>query len=277
MKNKLAPIFGLSAVLLSGYASAQDFHVSDSFGLRTALADAAVNREDNTIYLAPGTYKTTADFGGTFKYSELGGAQDLTIYGVDRDSVILDGDGFSDVLDIAGSSTDRVTLENITIQNGLRGVSFSGAIGIVKNSVVQNNTLAVYPNGAGIYASYRLILESTLVKGNHLIFGSSSRGAGVYSSRSLTMKDTEISGNQITGVGANYYGAGLYTLGYLESDSSVVMDNTITTSGEFADAQGGGIFAYEGVDLWNTVVSGNKIVLYSNQWAFNIPQVRTAI
>ncbi len=262
MKNTFSSIVGLSALLLSGHTLAQDFYASDSLEFRTALFDASNTNESNTIYLAAGVYKTTDDFGGTF-ISPTAYKFNLIIRGEDRDSTVLDGDGLHDVLIIENSrkGVTSTTLENLTIQNGLRGVNFESMVtGIVKNSVIQNNSLTSSSYGAGIEARDNLVLESTLIRNNSISRQYDSRGAGVYASGDITMTDSEISGNEIVSDGL-MLGAGLYSQKSIESYSSIIKDNRLVSSeGDVGTGLGGGVYATTGASLWDTEVSGNKMV-----------------
>lgn len=89
----LRTVLLIAICLLPNIVLAQTFNVSTTAQLRTALENATVNGEDDVIILEAGTYKTTDDGLGTFKFSDTE-AHNLTIKakdGLTANDVILDG------------------------------------------------------------------------------------------------------------------------------------------------------------------------------------------
>lgn len=107
--NKI--LFYLIAISLT--LSAQTFNVSTTPELRTALTTAATNGQDDTIILADGTYKTTDDGQGTFKYLS-NEDNNLTLKGSSSANVILSGDHVEQIFNHNSTLDAPLKLENFS-------------------------------------------------------------------------------------------------------------------------------------------------------------------
>ena len=96
-------VIGVMAVFaLEQYSYAKEFAVTNTKEFRSALENAADNGEDDTISLAPGTYKPSDDGGGAFEFVDSE-SKNITIKaknGYEAKDVILDGEKKLRVLNI---------------------------------------------------------------------------------------------------------------------------------------------------------------------------------
>ena len=92
----------------------QTFNVSTTAEFRTALENAALNSQEDTIRLASGVYKTTDDGVGSFSFSDTE-EFNLTIQGASNALVILDGNNTDTVINLQNTKNITIKLKNITI------------------------------------------------------------------------------------------------------------------------------------------------------------------
>jgi pectin methylesterase-like acyl-CoA thioesterase len=189
--------------------------------------------EGGTIFIKPGTYKTTPFLNkGAGTLIQF---KSLTLKGDERDpsKVILDGKEIKRVLFIYLTGND-VTLEGLTIQNG--NVAASSGAGIfvqgngrliLKNCIIKNNKSRTGTGGGITNNGANLIVENTKLFGNRAdrggafsnlccgggttfvnceISGNQAReGGGLYSTGpSITLSDTRVTGNTATDRGGGY-------------------------------------------------------------------------
>ena len=260
MRSKLLPLLALATAWLPNYSFAQSFHVSSTSELRAALEDAALNGQDDTIYLAAGSYKTTDDGQGTFIFSDIE-TYDITLKGESSASVIIDGDASHNILKFSfGNKGATATVEDITVQNGLRGIEFDNTIGVIRNATVQNNTLTNAAAGAGV-KGLELHIESTVITNNHINDPDAPgqiHGAGIYAYDDLYITDSTISHNKLTHPTYSPAGAGLYTSKELKISNSEILSNTI--SAHYGRGTGSGIYSHGATTIEDTLVKGNTIV-----------------
>ncbi len=109
-------LFVFFALTISGWGA--EFYVSDPAQFQNALTQAQANGEDDTIYLAPGTYNVTA----TLTYEADDGDGSLTIQAQDPDNPpVLDGARDVNILwidndkdgDLRGDTSQVITIKNI--------------------------------------------------------------------------------------------------------------------------------------------------------------------
>lgn len=172
--------------------------------------------------------------------SELGIFDSLIIKGTtygNAESVILDGNGVTRHFRISGDND--LTLENMTLTNGMSGES-SGGGGSINNSrgdLVLNHTHVTNNVSSNV--------------GGGIAHG---RGTGVFGS--VTLNHSKVSGNSTTTSGfSNSMGGGLYVDGDLILNHSTVSNNsTVANLG-----QGGGVYVGDGdLTLNHSTVSNNS-------------------
>jgi parallel beta-helix repeat protein len=253
-----------SVCLTPGGAAAHTFCVTNASELQQALTDSSnggtYNGENNTVYIASGTYQTGA--GPFHSYSTA--PFELRIFGgyggVNCSSNVykasltkLSGHGATGVLSI-GSVNGFVLVENLTIENGESGLPGAG---------LQVNYL-IAPNAS-------VDVTSVIIQNNH----STVDAGALYVTASGT--ESDLLGNLIVNNSADgLYGAGYFT-GY--STDSVVANNTVArnTSAAASNPIGGlyiggssQCFVYTNV-FWNNTGVGlylgnSNAQLYDNDY-----------
>jgi len=169
------------ALVAQPVAFTAEFHVATAQEFQTALSTAAVNGEDDTIFLAAGIYK------GNFNFLTTA-AQALTIQtesGLKPGDVVLDGEAKGRVLNLdAGSANANFTLGTLVFRNG----SING-------------------NGGGLSARTRGIVSVSQCQFTRNS-SSSGGGGGIYiaNANSLAVTNNTIAGNW----GSNIWGGGLF-------------------------------------------------------------------
>jgi hypothetical protein len=220
---------------------------------------AAVSKATNndTIMVAAGVYTENLNI-----------YKDLTIIGASRESTVLDGNQAGRVL----ANTGQVTLQNLTIRNGLTTDIFGGGIYNVA-TLTLSNTLVISNSsnlGGGINNRGILLLQNSAVVNNT----SAASGGGIYNNHTepdpgvITITNSLIAGNEGNG------GGGVCNFkGDLTIIDSKISDNIASQSG----VGGGGIYAIQGtVVLSATTVHGNQAAaasgggIYINQAVFTI-------
>jgi len=266
-------------------ANAGDFHVTTAAGFQSALFEADENGQDDTIWLAAGTYT------GNFEYNPQDGMS-LTIKGepgTTAEDVILDGGGSGEVLYLSGSSGgDSVYIEGLTIQNGGESglfVSFENeSLDITLSEVVIQNNSNEY-RGGGIHlkllgdSDLNVWIWNSVIRHNQspgFTNGTQGRGGGIYAASVYGNNtiDLFIVNSLIYENEANWTGGGIDLMAAEVYDNNVtravLVNSTIT--GNVSDMHdtgydpGGGIrvAAYGGngalasLDLYNTIVYGNS-------------------
>lgn len=228
---------------------------------------AAVSKaaDSDTIIVATGVYTENLNI-----------SKDLTIIGADRDSTILNGNQAGRVL----ANTGQLTLQNLTIRNGLttdifgggiyniatltlsntRVVSNSSNLGgginnrgvlLLQNSTVVSNTSAGSAGGIYNYSSGVMTIASSLVTDNE-----GNSGGGLYNYfGSVTIADSTIRDNNATQPGVG--GGGIYAIGGTTILSATTVHNNETAAG------GGGIVINQAVfTITNSTISDNSAVSY---------------
>ncbi len=150
---------------------------------------------------------------------ELEITDSLTLTGLGRDVITIDGQDNSRVIDITDAAGD-VTIESLTITGGRSTLESEGGAGIRSQS-------------PGVLT----VGFSTIM--NNSTTGEGSAGAGIQTTAGdLVITNTLISGNQTNGVSAA--GGGVWTV----ANSVIILRSSFTDNGTFSDsAQGGGLYA----------------------------------
>jgi hypothetical protein len=246
--------------LLSSYTAAS---VS---ALVADINAANANGGANTITLAANTTfdltvrdNITNGLNGLPVISGKNGADNLTIIGngatIDRSSTA--GESFR-LFDVA--SGNSLTLENLTLQNGLAS---SGVIGGASGGAVFNQG-ALTLNGVSV--------QKNVAAGS--ILGSDATGGGIYSSGVLTLEGgTTVENNRAIGTtrfgapgnGGNGFGGGLYVAG----GTAALTNSTLS----FNRALGGGNNGDGGNGFGGALqVSGGTVSVRNSTLSFNTAQ-----
>ncbi len=121
------------------------FNVSTTPELRQALVDAASNGQDDVIVIADGTYKTTDDGLGSFRFIDTESNM-LTIKGSHQNNVTLSGENTDQILNLNSANTQtKFELISLSFINGSNsigaGVFISGSRSTtnINNCIFLNN------------------------------------------------------------------------------------------------------------------------------------------
>lgn len=218
----------LIPTLLTVSLLAQTFNVSTTPELRTALATAATNGEDDTIILADGTYKTTDDGGGTFAYFS-NEANSLTLQGSSSENVILDGDNTDLIINFNGVGVDsEIYISSISFIKGIGGIQTYESINIdncqvshvtngnpiyfregkylkITNSIISNNRNSGSYTSAGLYISSwgnSFEIDNTIFRDNN---GTNGAAINIYNVNVLNITNSVFENNIATGSGGAIY------------------------------------------------------------------------
>jgi predicted outer membrane repeat protein len=235
----------------SSLTQAATFNVSTTAELRAALSTAATNGDDDTINLADGTYKTTDDGGGTFKYVS-NEANSLTLQGSGADNVILSGDEQHQILNIKSTvSIGTVYLQKLSFINGNEQSGHGGAINSYFNIEMKEcNFTSNYAkeSGGGVYVGTYMLVQSSIFKNN------TSKSGGGFSSVGTEVIDSTFENNLAEGDYAK--GGGFDSNGDTVVSNSIFRNNTVSST--YSGTGGGGGFSASGT------VSVNDSKFYDN-------------
>lgn len=279
-----APVFFVvHAFIPPPLAKAATINVASSTQLSAALATAQANGEDDTIRIAQGNYP------GNFIYSsheakslviQGGWTTDFSSRTVQPANTVLDGQSQGTVLVISCDREINLTVEGLTIQNGLVRDQHGGGLFIsnyrneliepntttVRNCIVRNNrseNVNAGHDGGGIYlwTSTHVVVAQNTVYGNSTVCENENwyaRGGGIFidTTKFLYVYNNLIYGNQA----AN--GGGLWTYqncwNCLEAEQASIRANTIRDN--VATLNGGGLFAmqYGPTTFAGNILEGNS-------------------
>jgi len=215
--------------------------------LRAAVMKSNQIGGSNIIHVPDGIYLLTIPWNGLDEdyMGDLNIYQSLTITGQGAGRTIIDANQIDRAFNIESGGV--VVLSDVTIRNGGSEI-FGGGIYIegmltITHSVIEGN----HANwGGGIYVIGSLTLVGSIIRSNSALSG----GGGISSAGSATVRDSTLYGN-----GASF-GGGIDVEGEF-SPFLYVVDSTI--SGNYANADGGGIFSNFDTRtfIYNTTVVGN--------------------
>ena len=266
----------ITLATLSLYA--QTFNVSTTPELRTALNTAATNGEDDTIILADGTYKTTDDGNGTFKYVS-NEANKLTLKGSSSANVILSGDHVEQIFNHNSTEHAPLKLEKLTFVDGNNTSGDGGGVytdyiidvvdcnfsnnsanrhggGFFSSGSVKASNLLLLSNSSGIYISRSddSKIYNSIFKDNNTsdIDGSSSTIIFYLDNNYIDISKVNVSNfpknNIFSGV----------NLGFVDEANG---DYNLTVSSDLIDA---GTTVVDGITLPTTDLNGNARIAGAN-------------
>ncbi len=238
--------------------------------LREAIAAANLRPSPDQIQLERGVYLLTIP---TLRDSEndsvdeddnaigdLDIADDLVLIGKGAAATIIDGNQGDRVLEVL--STAKVTLEDLTIRNGLMsemggGLSNSGTLRLNRVHVVDNRAASAFRIGhaGGLFNNGTLTVTSSLFANNHAAGGEASYGEGgaMRNNGLLTLVNTLITDNTTSDDNDVGMGGGLYNTGTALLDNCTIRHNSTSASGE-----GGGIYNLGELTLTGCTLDANR-------------------
>ena len=253
---------------------------SNACSLRAAVQEANRLPGTQTIRVPAGSYvlsRTPADEAGPDPAAggDLDLLDEVIILGVDRATVIVDGNRLSRIFEVAPGVT--ADIQQMTIRNG--NDSGGGGIQVTSGSltlrrvIVQNNESSFKGGGIAVGGlDSKLHIRNSIIRSNRAPFFSGD-GGGIDASGRITIEDSRIIGNE-----AAFAGGGLRATGTVRVVRSTIANNRAsggtffsngggisavgldladsTVSGNFAEAQGGGVFATG--SIFNSTISRNR-------------------
>ncbi|MBW2072303.1 MAG: hypothetical protein JRI89_13750 [Deltaproteobacteria bacterium] len=266
MKNLTISCLLILVIFFANEALAANFNVSDVSGLRSALASAATNHEDDIISISAGHYHTG---GSPFVYNPSSDENfALTIKGNGAETTILDGDLLEGVMvintsSLADDSNCDIAVRAISFRNG-NNPSTNGRGGlyirtvngdiIVERCTFEGNT-GYY--GGGLYALALIAGNATV---QHNLFYDNyadNRGGGAYvrSGAGVALFTANVCMNNE----ADWAGGGVLCS---TTSGKAVMTNNVFLGNVSRDA-GGGARSY-----------GDEVVITNNSFVNNSASLR---
>jgi hypothetical protein len=215
---------------------------------------------------------------------ELAIASTVTIQGASAEQSVIDGNAVSRVIHVSGGPSVKLTLRDVTVQNGFGvntdgvGVVINGAAADLQRVIVQNNLSSdsgaciACTHGAGILDAGSLVMSDSIVRHNN----EAGAAAGIAVDGSAIIQRSTISNNTAE------YATGVYESGAsstLTLSDSTVSDNTAasgqagiridgaaaaptltfdTISGNTAAMPSGGLFTFVPVKVSGVILAGNS-------------------
>ncbi len=210
--------------------------------LREAIAAANLRPSPDQIQLDSGTYLLTiptlrdaendsVDEDGN-AIGDLDIADDLVLVGKGAAATIIDGNQGDRVLEVL--STAKVTVEDLTIRNGLMsemggGLSNSGTLLLNRVHVVDNRAASAFRigHGGGLFNDGTLTVTNSLLANNHAAGGEASYGEGgaIRNDGVMTMTQSTIQNNRVSDDNDYGIGGGIVNQGALHIERSTLTDN----------------------------------------------------
>ena len=259
MGKQLLKVFGVLVVLFFSYqlpAMGVVFTASTTDELKDYLIAAAINGEDDTVYILPGEYY------GQFVYFPADTEDhSLRLIGSGADQTFFSGNN-AFYLGVPGTNA-HVTIENITISNSTSGgaiagggVLFEGNASLtVTNCRFISNSAGLY-SGGGLYAKTNLgtiTIQGSLFENNRAL-----RGGGIFvSAPNVVLEGNNIINNELVGMGPEQgMGCGVYIDGGYWNCSVTVRNNLFLGNETSLLGQGGGLYI-NGFSMNTIILEGN--------------------
>ena len=238
--------------------------------LREAIAAANLRPSPDQIQLESGTYLLTIP---TLRDSEndsvdeddnaigdLDIADDLVLVGKGAAATIIDGNQGDRVLEVL--STAKVTVEDLTIRNGLMsemggGLSNSGTLLLNRVHLVDNRAASAFRigHGGGLFNDGILMVINSLLANNHAAGGEASYGEGgaIRNDGVMTITQSTIQNNSVSDDNDYGIGGGIVNQGTLQIERSTLTDNHTVRGpgGAIANRLGGRL------NVINSTISAN--------------------
>lgn len=268
--------------------------------LRAAIMVTNFYAGPHTITLPSGTYTLTRPgYDDGALVGDLDIAHDLTIQGAGSAATIIDGNGSvtQDRVFQVLPTAKNVTLNGITIRNGISMASTVGTIGggglyIEGTAQVQLSDVIVDgntgQNGGGIYANFSaqggsLDMQHVVVRNNTATAGGVGAGGGVFASLQSGTSRIDIQDSQLYGNTADGTGGGLFVEGPSAAQWSLqrsqIYSNTAASGGgignfiplmlsdsslhdNHASMDGGAIEAFDAYSITRTTLNANTAGRY---------------
>ena len=225
-----------------------DFSKGD-LSLREAIELSNANPLIDEIYFDAALAGGTITLAGT----ELAITNDLTIHGLGRDLLAVDGNDLSrvfNVSDASSSETKDVVISGLTIQGGNAGTTNGGGILNDEYLILNDSRLTANTgiSGGGLSNSSRALatIVDSIVSQNTT---SSGDGGGIYNQGTATVVDSTVNGNHAAGVGG-----GLKNRGTISIERSTISDNSATTG-----TGGGGVNNSRTATITGSTFSNNFV------------------
>lgn len=161
----------LKLLLASTLVHAAVSHVNTAQRLQSALTLAATNGEDDTIYLAAGTYRGNFNFNSTEDHDLLIEAEP----GTTNTAVVLDGNGTGRALNVAGTGMGRTLFKGISFlrNNGQSETASLRVVGGASRHIVveecrffMSNAALARGSGLEVEGGFSATILRTLIQGN---------------------------------------------------------------------------------------------------------------
>ena len=172
------PAMVLLLLALNSGANAEVFCVADGDALQDALLAAEANGEDDEIRLAGGATFISPGFTFDFRPEEdhdhilsggweSGQSDKCSTQVIDPESSVLDGEGQRPVMFMNSVNSGRITVQNLTIQNGF-STGASGGIRVANAGPVSVEGIIVRGNQSGEFDAALDVfsMDEVLVAGN---------------------------------------------------------------------------------------------------------------
>lgn len=221
--------------------------------LRAAVQETNALAGANVINLPSGMYTLTIpgdDFDAMM--GDLNITDALQILGESNTTTIVDGNDLDEIFDVRLGTGQEVTIADLTMQNGSRGISHStNNTKLYLNRVVIRNQQN-FISGGGIYNTGYLEVISSTIQENITGFS----GGGIYNEGVALIQASTIISNSAPydGLGGGIFNKGLFTV-----TNSTVNGNSV--SFDAFGSNGGGIFNFlenAEITIENSTISRNS-------------------
>ncbi len=261
------------------------FTVNNPTEFQNALKTAQSNGENDTIYVAPGTYNITS----TLTYSAADGDGSLTVQAKDMNNrPVLDGGNSVQIMsiendsngDYMGDEGDDIFIKGIVFQNGNYTIESGGGLYVkggmaditLEGNTFSGNSASHFGGGVYVFTFY----GTSTVTNNTFSENSANFGSGVFVQTNSGA--TIVTYNSFDNNSADWDGGGAYVL--TEYGSTTITNNTFNKN--YTGQNGGGALVYinsNSATITNNTFSRNSarkygggmyVELYSDKAVANI-------